>query len=91
MNVKINYNSSSPITSSKDNKWKFIDELYFERFTKVSLYRNKKHKYYGALKQYIKTNISRDYLKKKIVYIENEIKINKMLNGIPNIVPLWFY
>ena len=44
MNVKINYNSSSPITSSKDNKWKFIDELYFERFTKVSLYRNKKHK-----------------------------------------------
>lgn len=91
MHPIINYALSSPIQDNKYNSWKFVEELYYERFTKVSLYRNKKLNYYGALKQYNKTKIHKDYLKSKTKYIENEIKINKMLDGIPNIVPLWFY
>lgn len=91
MHVTINYALSSPIQNNKYNKWKFIEELYSERFTKVILYKNKKLNYYGALKQYSKNKIPKSYLIKKKRYIENEIEINKRLDGIPNIVPLWFY
>ena len=75
------------IKAVKTAEWVFLKDLYHERYTRVYLCKHKTYYFRGALKIYSK----KDLYEKRIKYIQSEIKINTILNGLQGILPLWFY
>lgn len=82
---------SSPIQQTHKQDWVFQNKIYHERYTRVDLFLHPKQQQYGALKQYVKKDMTEKDIEKRKRYIENEIRIHKRLDGVPRIVPLWFY
>lgn len=68
-----------------------MKNIYHEHFTKVDVMVHNSYLQRGALKTYAKKQMTERELERRKKYILEEVRVNKLLDGVPNIVPLWFY
>lgn len=74
-----------------DEEWKQLQTIYNEHYTKVILYIHTQTKHIGALKLYQKSKMNEREIKRKEYDFQREIKIHLIMDGIDNILPLWFW
>ena len=84
---------SSPLKSAyfEPKEWRYIHTIYREHYTVVVLLFHLRTQQLGALKLYQKTKMSPREIERKSIDFEREIKIHLLTDGIPHILPLWFW
>lgn len=84
---------SSPLKSSyfQSLEWKYIHTIYREHYTVVLLLFHLRTHQLGALKLYRKTKMTPREIERKKTDFEREVKVHLLADGIPNILPLWFW
>uniref|UniRef100_A0A6C0CTL2 Protein kinase domain-containing protein n=1 Tax=viral metagenome TaxID=1070528 RepID=A0A6C0CTL2_9ZZZZ len=84
---------SSPLKSSYfyPNEWKYIHTIYREHYTVVLLLFHLRTHQLGALKLYRKTKMTPREIERKAIDFEREVKVHLLADGVPHILPLWFW
>lgn len=84
---------SSPLKCAyfQPNEWKYIHTIYREHYTTVLLLFHIRTKQLGALKLYEKLKMTSREIERKKTDFEREITVHLLADGIPHILPLWFW